>query len=127
MVALLFTGCGSTSFYSLPALPFSIELPGSYGFLESESAYIFSGESTFVFEKASTELAFFQLFETGYEELTEKSQGVWVICAEGDWTNCYVQNMDFAELYPLQVRSEGALSEEARAEVQKVLHTLKKD
>ena len=85
------------------------------------------GPATLVFEKEPTDLAFFELFEGGYEELTSKSSGVWVICEEEKWDNCYVQNMDFSELYPLHIRSDETLTEEEKNEVVGVLNTLRKD
>lgn len=131
LLGLLFlSACSSSTFYSLPALPFSIEVPRSTGYLESSSTVIFSpkvGPATLVFEKEPTDLAFFELFEGGYEELTSKSSGVWVICEEEKWDNCYVQNMDFSELYPLHIRSDETLTEEEKNEVVGVLNTLRKD
>ena len=130
LVLALLSSCSSSAFYTLPALPFSIEVPRGYGFLESDTTYIFSpqvGPATLVFEKSPTDLAFFQLFEGGYEELTPKSNGVWVICEEGDLANCFVQNMDFMELYPLHIQSDAPLTEEEKMEVVGVLNTLRKD
>lgn len=131
LLGLLFlSACSSSTFYSLPALPFSIEVPREYGYLESDSTLIFSpkvGPATLVFEKEATDLAFFELFEGGYEELTPKSSGVWVICEVGRLENCFVQNMDCAELYPLHIRSDEPLTEEEKVEVVGVLNTLRKD
>ena len=127
---VLLGACASPGFHSLPALPFSVELPPEYGSLESSSAYVFSpegGPATLVFEKTATERAFFELFDGGYEELTEKSSGVWVICEKDNWENCYVQNMDFLELYPLHIRSDETLNGEGKAKVLEVLHTLRAD
>lgn len=130
LLVLTLSGCSGSPFYELPALPFAIELPGDYGFLESDSSYIFSpenGPATLVFEKEPTDLAFFELFEEGYIEVTEKSSGVWVICDEHSLENCYVQNMDFRELYPLRVRSNNDLSDTEREAVFALLNTLRKD
>lgn len=127
---LLFSACSSGTFYALPALPFSITVPSNYDYLDSSSTVIFTpdqGSATLVFEKEATDLPFEDLFEAGYEELTPKSSGIWVICEEEKWDNCYVQNMDFLELYPLHIRSDGALNEDEKAEVIRVLNMLRKD
>lgn len=129
---LLLAGCTPTTVYSLPALPFNAELPQSYGYTESESAYFFSsqgGPAVFYFEKTSEDRAFFELFENGYEEWTDKSSGVWVICEKDDWSNCYVQNLDFPELYPLHVQTDlrESLSAEELKEISTVLMHIRKD
>ena len=131
-VLVLLAGCTHSTVYSLPALPFSAELPQSYGFVESESAYFFSsqgGPAVFYFEKTPENRAFFELFENGYEEWTNKAEGVWVICEKEDWSNCYVQNLDFPELYPLHVQTDSreTLSESELKEIRAVLMHIRAD
>lgn len=128
----LLAGCSHTTMYPLASLPFNVEIPNSYGYTESETAYFFSsqgGPAIFYFEKTPEERAFFELFEDGYEEWTDKSSGVWVICEKEDWSNCYVQNLHFPELYPLHVQTDlrETLSEEDREEISTVLMHIRKD
>lgn len=130
LVPLLLVACSSTSFYSLPSLPFALTLPSDYEYLDSEANIIFSPKdapATFVFEKAATRKAFFELFEGGYTELTEKSSGVWVICDESSWGNCYVQNMNFMNLYPLHIKSDAPLNDSEKEEVTRLLQGISAD
>lgn len=126
----VFFACSSQTIYALPEVPFRIVLPNTYELLESEANYIFSsqeGAATLVFEKQATEQAFFELFENGYDEVTQKSSGVWVICEKGNPENCFVQNMNFLKLYPLHLRFDGIFDEEEKKAAYEVLNTLSAD